>query len=932
MATRGRPGGAGRPDPKVWLVVLAWLTGVEDEPRNITTTPGTSSDRTTLLASKLVLLLKHEHWSVQSAAVRALGALGHNAAPFVDNIAELLQHEQWPVQAAALQALGALGHNAAPFVDNIAALLQHEQRYVQLLALQALVGALGDNAAPFVDNIAALLQHEQWRVQWLAVETLGALGNNAAPVANTIAQAICSYSEMGRAVVNSGPATPETLFELLRQAERSVECAPRARGFAYILAGQQVLGDSGVRMTELAYWLASNPEHRPTFPESLSHPEQVRLIDGFAVAWDQVKAPQKRVRRLVAERVAEIARMDGLGPDDLDRLETWHARLGQPGFASHRDSLQARIDAIKDRMAARKWAERIGLTLLIHALFWSALLLAYPRSPQVQAIFFWNPWVRRVTGMLYVGVLLAWVPPLRRRLFAPFATALLADAKLGTFQREHYFDRPSVKTPDGTRALIDDAIPALRGQVVLQGRSGLGKTMFVRHLLARSQRLSVFLYADRCRGGVMAAIQGKLQGPARDPVYLQKLVYSGTLDIYIDGLNEVDPHTRALIVTFVEENTHANIILTTQPLNWRPPATAQMYELLPLAGDTIEAFLLSRKDITSDDAPIRGQAFRDRCQAFLAAETVASGTGDSSTHARTDDEQQAMNAALSNPMDLTTVAQLLANDETPDLLQLQKQQYQVMDRAYRDEHAGQSFPLAHLAEKAYRMRLEDHPELPREGFDEALDYLARFKLAVGRQVADDGQVIQPGYFRHDKVHEFFIAQALLASDSPAKRLEAHLDDARFRGVYTLLAAEMAPADAHALRERMIEQVEDTNVAVVLHEFSQRLLARRDGAGAPQPTAALPATTDDLVLALEQCRALGARDKRQQLVARIPAEIGARIADHAVARDHFTDIVDTAAEFPDGLRQVRDAVLWFEGRTDAMNQVDRVCARLGVLSA
>ena len=57
-----------------------------------------------------------------------------------------------------------------------------------------------------------------------------------------------------------------------------------------------------------------------------------------------------------------------------------------------------------------KWA-KVGLWS--HALFWSCLILLYPKFPQVQAFFFWNPWVRGILGMGYVGFLLTHVPPLR---------------------------------------------------------------------------------------------------------------------------------------------------------------------------------------------------------------------------------------------------------------------------------------------------------------------------------------------------------------------------------------------------------------------------------------------------------------------------------------------------------------------------------------
>ncbi|MEH2120783.1 hypothetical protein [Nostoc sp.] len=66
---------------------------------------------------------------------------------------------------------------------------------------------------------------------------------------------------------------------------------------------------------------------------------------------------------------------------------------------------------------------------MIHAAFWLLLIFAYPKFPQVQAIFFWNPWVRRILGVGYVGFLLAWIPFFRRKLFEPFKPSLLADTK-----------------------------------------------------------------------------------------------------------------------------------------------------------------------------------------------------------------------------------------------------------------------------------------------------------------------------------------------------------------------------------------------------------------------------------------------------------------------------------------------------------------------
>lgn len=86
-----------------------------------------------------------------------------------------------------------------------------------------------------------------------------------------------------------------------------------------------------------------------------------------------------------------------------------------------------------------------------------------------------------------------------------------------------------------------------RGQIILEGASGLGKTMFLRHLVSKSKRIVVYLLAEKCSGGVIEAIQAKLHGLAEKSDFLESLIYSGAIDICIDGLNEVSADTRAKV-------------------------------------------------------------------------------------------------------------------------------------------------------------------------------------------------------------------------------------------------------------------------------------------------------------------------------------------------------------------------------------------------
>ena len=95
------------------------------------------------------------------------------------------------------------------------------------------------------------------------------------------------------------------------------------------------------------------------------------------------------------------------------------------------------------------------------------------------------------------------------------------------------------------------------------------------------------LPARKCEQGVIEAIQTKLHGQAQDAGFLKNLIYSGAIDLCIDGLNEVTADTRAKITQFVETYFKGNIIMTTQPLEWLPPSTAKIYQLQPLRSDQI---------------------------------------------------------------------------------------------------------------------------------------------------------------------------------------------------------------------------------------------------------------------------------------------------------------------------------------------------------
>lgn len=452
-------------------------------------------------------------------------------------------------------------------------------------------------------------------------------------------------------------------------------------------------------------------------------------------------------------------------------------------------------------------------TLLVHSLFWLGLIAVYPTSPQVQAIFFWNAKVRQIFGLGYVGFALTWVPFLRIKLFAPFRDNLLAEADLNNTDDQLYFaDSDVVLLGSPHRIPLKQAIPDLKGQIVLEGESGLGKTMALKQWVKRSRRLTVYLPARRCAGGVIEAIRDRLQGPTQDTEFLQTLIYSGAMDICIDGLNEVTPDTRAQITLFAETYFKGNILMTTQPLDWTPPANAKVYQLQPLTPTQIGGFLRSRQPTLPAAAPVQGVQYEKACQEFLEH---------LDPHGLA---QEAMAQTLSNPMELTVVAQMIADGKQPDLLNLQQQQYEAMASRYQYVNLNQPFPLAGFAAMAYQMRLQDEFMIPADVWFKELNCMEPYRMVLSRQLTNaQGGTVTEWRFRHEKIQDFFIVQTFWGqgNDRPAQ----HLGDPRFRGVYLLLATQLPLEKALHLREMLIDHAVKTKDHTVSDRFIELIQAR-----------------------------------------------------------------------------------------------------------
>ncbi|MBW4571430.1 MAG: HEAT repeat domain-containing protein [Tolypothrix carrinoi HA7290-LM1] len=766
---------------------------------------------------------KNVESDVRASAASALGNLGDAAKPYVKDIADFLKDKnvESDVRASAASALGNLGDAAKPYVKDIADILKDKNvhPYYRASAASAL-GNLGDAAKPYVKDIADILKDKtvDLNVRASAASALGNLGDAAKPYVKDIADFLKDKNvhpnvraDAASALGNTQQLNLDNIVVILDSVYYAGQSEfEQWRFFTYFLSG----GTDEVKT--LLTWLGI-PDSK-TIPPQLNHDEGVKTLNVFKKAWETSNTQKlKRLQDDLAKQIGYVVASKKVSwkAQDIKLLSDHHNNLKKGGH-NEADTVQSVINNLE----GWKWFFAAKNTFIIHAAFWLALIFAYPKFPQVQAIFFWNPWVRRILGVGYVGFLLAWVPFLRRKLFEPFKFSLLADAGLSNFNSQAYFPQSRVKVPmTGEIREITHELPSIKGQIVLEGDSGLGKSMFLRYLVKSSQAIVVYLPAHKCDKGVIEAIQAKLHGQAQDAEFLKNLIYSGAIDICIDGLNEVTADTRAKITQFVESYFRGNIIMTTQPLEWIPPSTAKMYYLQPLERQQIEEFLISRQPRLPKDAKIQGTAYEQACKNYLTK---------AFNQQQSREELEAAQRTLSNPMDLTLVAQMLSQGKQPDLFRLQEQQYKEMAAEYLQEWKHE-FPLKKFSEAVYQMRLNDEKALSGELFYQELHSMEdeKYKMVVSRQWQDEkGEAKKECYFRHDKIMDFFLVQTFLGDgDAAEQRLIDHMSDPRFRGVYFLLATLLHLDKAKALREELIQYAANTKDHTVSDTFVQLLRSR-----------------------------------------------------------------------------------------------------------
>ncbi|WP_170113199.1 toll/interleukin-1 receptor domain-containing protein [Ahniella affigens] len=532
--------------------------------------------------------------------------------------------------------------------------------------------------------------------------------------------------------------------------------------------------------------------------------------------------PDRTDRRLYSEaarKMLELIGQEHWTPADESALTTWRELLESVGETAYAEQ----IDRILRQIKGVSYLRWLGWLLLANAAFWCVVMLLYPRVRFLQSGLIWNRWVRRLLGLGYVGLLLRVVPALARRLFAPFRAALVPPGALTGFQTQSYYNRCQMRPARGRDQEpipVESVLKTARGRVVLQGASGLGKTTLLRHLALQGDDTVMLLRALDCKEGVLRAIQSRLPVSAGDPDFLAALVQSGALILMIDGLNEASPDTRARIDHFLQSDYRGYFLLTTQPLNWEPPAQADVYDLLPLAESAIQEFLIQQWAALKSVQPDQS-AYAQSVIAFIGGLQTAAGQGDELALRRLN--------ALCNPMEAVLAAELLAKGQRPDTGRMLEQFFSLMRSDFK-QIENREFPDAAFAERVYDWRLSSQAFIDVTGFEREAEFLRQHKLMRRREEEvpqRDGQrrIEAVWQFRHDRIMDYALLPAFLADHQD--RQFKHWRDVRFNGVYDLLVERLPLEQARQLLSFLQDRAAESNDSALCLRLAA-ILREREG--------------------------------------------------------------------------------------------------------
>ena len=189
--------------------------------------------------------------------------------------------------------------------------------------------------------------------------------------------------DAAQALTNFQPIKLNTALLLLHRCYGNVDEIGQLRFYAHFLSG-------GVKENEIAIACLGKNDPASCELASLKAEAAHEHLQTFRTVWDASETFGD-LRKDLADKIGKLAIAGNWSAEDLAQIKDLKQLFEKHGgsYTSEANMLSAAINA-SDR---GWWVKRLGYGWIAHALFWLALIFVYPRSPQVQAIFFWNKWV-----------------------------------------------------------------------------------------------------------------------------------------------------------------------------------------------------------------------------------------------------------------------------------------------------------------------------------------------------------------------------------------------------------------------------------------------------------------------------------------------------------------------------------------------------------
>ena len=692
-------------------------------------------------------LIDDNNSNIKYAAAIAVGEMESDATQFISELLKLLQDENWDVSEAAAKSLGRIGSEDKKIFPRMQDLLENEDSNVRLAVIKAL-GEIGLEAKKFIPELIQRLNDEDSNVRLAAINTL--------------------------ANIEEEKLNTEQILQILNIVHKYPPIKKaRVRFLAYLFSGGE---SDAIRSIK---WLGSPTQYPYQNEQFISRKDGKDVLELFEKILEISKSAN--LEHLSSELEQQINIVDKKVADwqaeDITLIKKLNKNLN-----SENENRKAKTVSLELQLIQLL---PYGKVMLIHPIIWFLLLYCYyPKSSRVQYLF-WNPKIRRFAGLGYIGFLLTWIPFLRHRLFIPFKDILITDANLNSFNSQNYFSGSYVylENDDSLPEPIKIAIDKVQSPTIIKGDSGLGKSMFLRYWTKSSKNLVVYLLAKNCSEGVITAIQKKIPIPQIDYKFLENLINKNTLKICVDGMNEATNNTCTKIIQFIKVHSRCHILLTTQHIDWNPPSSTKIYIIQRLKPEQILDFLFSRPFVQSVKNSIDKSKYKEACKEYVSKVFDSHKLLETEQEIIKELEQKIINELLSNPADLSIIAQIIAHGKKPDLLNIQQQQYEVMAKEYQKINF-QSFPITKFAETLYQKRLDDDMNIPSE-YKNELDCMEKYKMVYRKFYIEYNF---QWYFRHETIREYFIVQAFMGQRNLHK-LEQHMKDPspRFRGIYLLLS-------------------------------------------------------------------------------------------------------------------------------------------------